>query len=458
MGATNMLERLFRIAERGSDLRTELLGGLTIFATMAYIIVVNPAILAFAGMPTGPSTVATVLVAVFGSLLMGLLANRPFAVAPYMGENAFIAFGLAAMGVGWEQRIGTVFVAGALFLVLTAANLRQWLASAISKSLRTCLAAGIGLFLALIGLYETGIVTSGAAGLPAASLTGADGKLLRAPDVPLKIGSFHDPRVLLALFGIVIISALMIRKVKGSVLIGMLVVALAGMAVGLTQRAVAQVSGSFSLAPIFLKMDIPGAFQVTLLPVVFTLLLMSFLDTTGTLYGLGSAGGMLDDKGEMPEVQKPFTVDALSCMFAGIVGTSTSGAYIESAAGIREGAKTGLAAVVVALLFALSLPFLPLIQPLQSLTFAYGPALVVVGLTMTASLKDLDFSDLTELIPGFATIVMLVFTYNIANGLTAGLILHPVLKLLAGRGREVRPAGWVMGVFCLAYYLWGLPH
>lgn len=457
-----MIERLFKVHAHGSTVRIEVLGGITTFATMAYIIVVNPAILSFAGIPVGPSTVATILVAIFGSLLMGLIANRPFAVAPYMGENAFIAFGLAAMGIGWQQRLGTVFVAGVLFLLLTAVNLRTWLANGISRSLKLSLAAGIGLFLALIGLYESGIVTSAAAGMKPEALTLVESGVLRAPDVPLKIGSFHEPKVMLAVLTFVIIAVLIVRRVKGAILIGMALAAIIGGLAGLAKAPEAVVAmpftGDYSLEPIAMKMDIVGAMQWTLLPIVFTLVLMSFLDTTGTLYGLGATGGLLDKKGELPDVHKPFYVDALSCIFAGAVGTSTSGAYIESASGMREGAKTGLAAVVVALLFGVSLFFLPVIQPLQGLTFAYGPALVVVGLTMAASLKEMDFGDLTELIPGIATIVMLVFTYNIANGLTAGLILHPILKTLGGKAREVRPAGLILAAMCLVYYVWGLPH
>jgi len=198
--------------------------------------------------------------------------------------------------------------------------------------------------------------------------------------------------------------------------------------------------------------------KVSFLPILLTLFLMSFLDTLGTLVGVGAAGGMLDEKGDFPGIERPMTVDAVACMLSGLVGTSTSGAYIESATGIREGARTGLAAVTTGLLFAISLFFIPLVEPLQQLRFAYGPALIAVGVLMLESIRRIDFNDLTELVPAFVTITMMVFTYNIANGLTAGLLLYPVMKLLAGRAREINAGSVVLALLCLVYYVFGLPH
>jgi AGZA family xanthine/uracil permease-like MFS transporter len=460
--SAGLLESLFRLRERGTDVRTEVLGGATTFATMAYIVVVNPAILAFAGIPAGPSTVATILAAVFGSLLMGLYANRPFAVAPYMGENAFIAFGLATLGISWPQRLGAVFVGGAAFAVITLLRVRPWLARAISPSLKHSFAAGIGLFMALIGLYETGVVTSAAAGMPAAALMGSPPGILRAPEVPLKIGDLRDPPVLLAVFGFLLMATLLQRRVRGAILLGMAATAGLGYALGLGQapHAVAALpfTGAYDLAPIALKLDVAGVLRWSFLPVLLTLFLMGFLDTLGTLVGLGAAADLLDETGNLPEVERPMMVDAVTCMASGLLGTSTSGAYIESATGIREGARTGLAAVTTAGLFAGSLFFIPLLEPLQALRYAYGPALVAVGLLMTASVARIDFADLTELVPAFATITMMVFTYNIANGLTAGLALYPVVKVLAGRHRELSAGSVALALACAAYYAFGLPH
>ncbi len=456
-----MLEDLFRLGEHRTTVRREVLGGLTTFATMAYIIVVNPAILSFAGIPIGPSTVATILVAALGTLLMGLYANRPIAVAPYMGENAFVAYGLAAIGATWPQMLGVVFVSGVVFLLVTLVGIRSWLADAISPSLKHSFAVGIGLFLALIGLYETGIVTSGASGLPAAMLSGPAG-LLRAPDVPLKIGALHEPRVLLAVFGFLLIAVLLQRKVRGAILIGIAVTAVLGGVLGYGEApqgvAAMPFTGELSLAPLFLKMDVVGVLRLAFLPALLTLVLMGLLDTLGTLVGLGAAAGLLDEKGRFPGIEKPMTVDAVSCVAAGLVGTTTSGAYIESAAGMREGARTGLAAVVTAVLFLFSLFFIPLVAPLQRLQYAYAPALVAVGLLMLSSVRGIDFDDMTELVPAFATIAMMVFTYNIANGLTAGLALYPFVKTAGGRIRDVRPGGWVLAVLCLTYYVFGMPH
>lgn len=457
-----MIVRLFKLKERGTTVRTEVLGGTTTFITMAYIIVVNPAILAFAGIPVGPSTVATILTAVVGSLLMGFLANRPIAVAPYMGENAFIAFGLAALGIGWQQRLGTVFVSGVLFLLITVFRVRGWLANSISSSMKHSFAVGIGLFLAFIGLYETGIVTSFVAGMPPEAVGLVAGGVLKSPDVPVKIGNLHDPQVLLAIFGFLLMCVLLYRRVRGALLLGIVATAALGCLLGLGQapRGVVAVpfSGEYSLAPIAFQLDIVGVLRLGFLPILLTLFLMSFLDTLGTLVGVGSAGGMLDEKGNFPQIERPMLADALTCMFSGLVGTSTSGAYIESATGIREGARTGLAAVTTALLFAAALFFIPLIEPLQHLRYAYGPALIAVGVLMIGSVRKIDFDDITELVPAFVTVVMMLFTYNIANGLTAGLVVYPVIKVSAGRSRELNAGSVVLGLLCLVYYLFGLPH
>ena len=403
---------------------------------MAYIIVVNPAILTAAGLPAGPSTVATIVVAVAGTLLMGLYANRPIAVAPYMGENAFIAFGLAALGVTWQQRLGAVFVSGVIFLIITLAGVRTWLADAISISMKHSFAVGIGLFLAFIGLNEIGVVASSS-----------------VPGVPVKIGNLRSAEVLLGIAGFMVIMVLLQRRVRGAIIIGIALTAVAGVLLGFghAPRAIVALPfrGEYSLAPIALKLDILGVLRMSFLPILLTLFVMSFLDTLGTLVGVGAAG-------EIDDLRKPMLVDAVACVLSGLVGTSTSGAYIESATGIREGARTGLAAITTAALFALSLFFIPLVEPLQQLRFAYAPALIAVGVLMLGSIRSIDFDDLTEVVPAFVTIVVMVFTYNIGNGLTAGLVLYPVIKVLAGR--KVNAGAIVLALICLSYYLFGLPH
>lgn len=456
------LDHVFRLRERGTTVRVELLGGATTFLTMAYIVVVNPAILSFAGIPQGPSTVATILSAVFGCLLMGLYANRPIAVAPYMGENAFIAFGLAAMGVSWQQRLGAVFVSGLVFAALTLLGLRAWLAASLSPSLKHSFAAGIGLFLALIGLYEAGIVTSFVTGLPPQALPTGPSGVLRAPDVPLKLGDVRNPLVLLAVFGFLVIVTLLYRRVRAALLLGIALTAGVGGLLGFGEVPRAALAlpftGDYVLGPVALQLDVAGVLRLGFLPVLLTLLVMSFLDTLGTLVGVGSAAGMLDEKGNFPDIERPMLVDALSCVFSGLVGTSTSGAYIESAAGIRAGARTGLASVATAALFAASLFLIPLFEPLQRMRWAYAPSLIAVGVLMVGSVRSIDFEDLTEAVPALATMAMMVFTYNIANGLTTGLILAPLLKIATGRSRELNPGSVVLGVLCAAYFAFGLPH
>jgi adenine/guanine/hypoxanthine permease len=456
------IARFFKVGEKGSTVRTEVLGGVTTFVTMAYIIVVNPAILSFAGIPAGPSTVATILAAAFGSLLMGLYANLPIAVAPYMGENAFIAFGLAAMGIGWQLRLGAVFVSGLVFALITLLRVRSWLAHSISASLKNSFAAGIGLFLAFIGLYETGIVTSAAAGLSPQALLKGGAALLSAPDVPVKIGNLRSPETLLAIFGFILITALLYRKVRGGILIGIAATAALGYALGMGQapKALAALpfQGAYNLGAIAFKLDIAGVLRLGFLPILLTLFLMGFLDTLGTLVGVGAAGKMIDEKGHFPNIEKPMMVDAAACVFSALVGTSTSGAYIESATGIREGARTGLAAVTTALLFLASLFFIPLIEPLQNLRYAYGPALIAVGVLMMGAVRSIDFEDMTELVPAFVTITAMIFTYNIANGLTAGLVLYPLFKVITGRARELKAGSVVLGLLGLVYFVFGLPH
>ncbi|MCX5896325.1 MAG: NCS2 family permease [Proteobacteria bacterium] len=459
---TSLVEKLFKLHENGTTVRTEILGGATTFVTMAYIIIVNPAILSFAGIPHGPSTVATILAAVFGSLLMGFYANLPIAVAPYMGENAFIAFGLAIMGIGWQQRLGAVFVSGLGFVLITLLRIRSWLANSISVSLKHSFAVGIGLFLAFIGLYETGIVTSFVTGMPPQALLYPNSTVLHAPDVPLKIGNLRSPEVFLSILGFFLICLLIYRKIRGGILLGIVITAGLGYIAGIGElpRAVVALpfSGEYNLGAIAFQLDIPGVLKLSFLPILLTLFLMGFLDTLGTLVGVGAAGNMLDEKGDFPRIERPMLVDAATCMFSALMGTSTSGAYIESATGIREGARTGLASVCTAVLFAVSLFFIPLVEPLQHLRYAYGPALIAVGVLMMGSVTKIDFSDLTELVPAFATIVMMVFTYNIANGLTAGLVLYPLFKLFSGRIKELNWGSAVLGLLCGIYYVFGLPH
>ena len=356
-----------------------------------------------------------------------------------MGENAFIAFGLAAFGITWQQRLGAVFVSGIIFLIITLLGVRQWLAGAVSPSMKHSFAAGIGLFLTFIGLFEAGIVKS-------------------AQAVPVQLGDIRSATVLLALFGFIVTAALLYRRVPGAILIGMIVTAIAGAIAGVAKLPTSIVALPYDLSPIAFQLDVVSILKLSFLPILLTLFLMSLLDTLGTLVGLGAAAGMLDEKGDFPEIEKPMLVDAITCVAAGLIGTSTSGAYIESSTGIREGARTGVASLVTGALFLVSLFFIPLFEPMQALQFAYAPALLIVGMLMLGAIAKIDFEDLTELVPAFMTVVVMVFTFNIANGLTAGLILYPIMKVLAGRARELKAGTVVLAILCALYYVAGVPH
>lgn len=424
----------FALPQHGTNLQRELIGGLTTFLTMSYIVMVNPAVLRAAGIPPEASMVATIVTAIFGTVIMGIYANRPFAVAPYMGENAFIAYTVVqALGYRWQAALAAVFLGGLLFLLLTILRLRQWLVSALPESLRYSFAVGIGLFLAFVGLNESGIVTLGTSG------------------APLKAGSLTSAPVLLAIVGFLLITMLLIRRFPGAILVGIVGTTVLGMATGVTPRPHALVSAPPSLAPVFFKLEFASVFSWSFFPVVLTIFLMAFVDTMGTLIGVSARAGFLDEKGELPQIERPMLTDALTTMFAPLVGTTTSGAFIESASGIEAGGRTGLSALVTAACFALTLFFSPFVAAIPPQ--AYGPALIVVGLLMLAPVSRFRFDDLTEVIPAFAVVVLMSFTYNIGIGITAGLVLYPVCKIVAGRAREVRGGLWVLGALSLLFFI-----
>jgi AGZA family xanthine/uracil permease-like MFS transporter len=298
--------------------------------------------------------------------------------------------------------------------------------------------------------------------MPAAALTDPATHLLRHPDVPVKLGDLGDPKVLLALFGLGLIVVLMARQVKGAILIGMAATATLGYLLGHGQAPQGFVAvpfvGDYSLAPIAGALDVRGALSIAFLPVLLTIFLMGFLDTIGTLIGVGAAGDLLDQDGHFPEMEKAMMADAVATVAAALLGTTTTGAYIESAVGIKEGARSGFAAVVTALAFAACLFFVPLIRPLQGLSYVYGPPLVVVGILMLSSVRKIDFDDLTECVPAVLTILLVLFTYNIGNGLTAGLIAYPAIKLATGRARDLNGGILVLAALSLVYYLFGVVH
>lgn len=428
------MKKFFRFEQLGTTYRHEILGGITTFFAMAYIVIVNPAILAAGGIPKEAGTTATIIIAILGTLIMALYARRPFAIAPYMGENAFIAYTVClGMGFPWEKALGALFISGVIFILITALRIRGWIAAAIPDNLKRAFAAGIGFFIMFIGLNEAGLVRLG------------------VPGAPVKIGDLSSLGPLLAIACILIIAVLIIRRVPGAILIGMLVTSAAWFAFGPQQLPQSLVSLPPSLEPVFLKLDITGAFSADFLPIILVLFILAFVDTMGTLIGLSARARLLDEHHNLPEIEKPMMADAVATTAAAVVGTSTSGAYIESAAGIEAGARSGFASLVTAGMFVLCLFLAPLFVAVPSL--AYGSALVIVGFVMVAPMRELPFDDYTELFPAIATIALMTFTFNIGFGVASGFVLYVLFKLLSGRARELSTGMWILFAISIVLFL-----
>lgn len=425
--------RYFEMDAHGATFGREMVAGVTTFVTMAYIIILNPMILQAAGIPLGPSTVATVLSAFFGTLSMGLIAKRPFAIAPYMGENAFIAYTVVGiLGFSWQTALGAIFVSGVLFLLLTLCGVRQWLANSIPLNLKLAFAVGIGLFLTFIGLNETGIIQLGVEG------------------APVKVGNWTDPTVLLALGGFLLTVILMLYKFRAAILLGILLTTFAAFGFGFAKPPSQWISMPPNLGGIFLQLDVIGALGLGFLNVILIIFILDFVDTIGTLIGLSFKAGLLDEKGNLPDIDKPMYCDAGATVAAACFGTTTCGAYIESAAGIEAGGRTGLTAVVTAFCFLLALFVTPFVESIPG--YAYGPAVILVGLLMMSPVAQMNFEDFTEAVPAFATIVLMSFTFNIGFGITAGFLLYPLLKTVAGKFREIPWGLWLLFAFSLLFY------
>ncbi len=428
------LKNYFHFERHQTNFKREIIGGLTTFFTMSYIIIVNPKILEAAGIPFGPSMVATILAASFGTLAMGVFARRPFAVAPYMGENAFIAYTVCGvLGYSWQTALGAIFIGGVLFTIVSAFKIRSWLAASIPQSLKISFAVGIGLFLTFIGLNETGIVVLG------------------VPGAPVHVGELGTVSVILAVVCFLLISVLMIRKITGALLWGILITTILAFVFKAAETPNQVISLPPSLEPIFLKLDIAGAFTWGFFSVILTVFVMDFVDTTGTLLGLSFKSGLLDENGNLPEIEKPMMCDSTATVVGALLGTTTTGTFIESAAGIEAGGRTGFASVVTALFFMLGLFFAPFLTAVPPC--AYGPALIIVGLLMMTTITRLNFDDLTEAIPAFCVIVLMSFTYNLGIGITAGFAVYPIMKIFAGRVREVTAGMWILAAISILFFI-----
>jgi adenine/guanine/hypoxanthine permease len=415
----SLLDRYFGLAAEGTSVPTELRAGIATFLTMAYIMFVNPAILQQAGMDHGAVFVATCLAAAAGSLIMGLYANYPIALAPGMGLNAYFAFTMVPeLDGNWQLALGCVFVSGVLFFALSLSPLRAWLIDAIPMNLKLGIAAGIGLFLALIGLQNAGLIA-------------AD------PVTLVTLGDLSKPQAWLAAAGFFLIAALSVRNVSGAIIVGVLAITAAAVALGLEPwHGIA--AAPPSIAPTFLKMDVAGVFQLGLAVIVLTLLLVMMLDAAGTLIGVARQAGFLDEEGRLPRLRQALLADSGSAMIGAALGTSTTTAYVESAAGVKEGGRTGLTAIFVAAFFVLALFLAPLAQTVP--LYATAPALLFVACLMAASLGAITWDDATDYIPALAIAFLMPLTFSIATGIGLGFIAYVALKALTGRVSEINAA------------------
>jgi len=429
-----MLEKLFQLQAHNTTVRTELLAGLTTFLTMAYILFVNPSLLSEAGMDRGAVFVATCLAAAIGSAIMGLVANYPIALAPGMGLNAFFTYTVVlTMGYTWQVALGAVFLSGAIFFALSIFKIREWIINSIPLPLRSGIAAGIGLFLAIIALKNAGIVVD-------------------HPATLVTLGDLSSGGALLACLGFFVIAGLYYRQVTGAVMIGILLVTVLSIVLGLSKLD-GVVSMPPSLMPTLMRLDIAGALDIGLISVIFAFLFVDLFDTSGTLVGVAQKADLLDKDGKMPRVGRALLADSTATMAGAALGTSTTTSYIESAAGISAGGRTGLTALTVAALFLLSLFFAPLAGAVPA--FATAPALLFVAVLMTSSLARIDWDDLSVAAPVVVAALAMPLTFSIANGIAFGFIAWTAIKLLAGQWRQLNPALWILSalfVVKLAYF------
>ncbi|KAF1054297.1 MAG: Adenine permease AdeP [Stenotrophomonas maltophilia] len=428
-----MLEKLFQLKAHNTNVRTEILAGITTFLTMAYILFVNPSILGETGMDKGAIFVATCLAAAIGSAIMGLIANYPIALAPGMGLNAFFTYTVVLhMGHTWQVALGAVFLSACMFFVISIFRIREWIINSIPLALRSAIAAGIGLFLALIALKEAGVVVANPATL-------------------VGMGDLTKPEPLLAIFGFILIVALEARRVTGAVMIGILVVTFIAIALGVSKFG-GVVSMPPSLAPTFLQLDIKGALDIGLTSVIFAFLFVDLFDNSGTLIGVAKRAGLMGKDGHMPKMGRALIADSTAAMFGSLLGTSTTTSYIESAAGVSAGGRTGLTALVVAGMFLLALFFAPLAGNVPG--FATAPALFFVAVLMASGLAEIDWDDLTVAAPVVVTALAMPLTFSIANGIAFGFITWTACKLLAGRFRELNWALVILSVLFVIKLGW----
>ena len=436
---SKFLGKAFGFDSEKHSVRTEILAGLTTFLTMAYILAVNPNIFSALDMPRGAVFTATALAALIGTLVMALYAKKPFALAPGMGLNAFFVFTVClTMGHSWQFALTAVFLEGLLFIILTLTKVRSWILNAIPLSLKHAIGAGIGLFIAFIGLQNAGIIANNDSTLVA-------------------LGDITHGAALLGLIGIVITGALVILKVRGSILIGILVTAILGLFIKdpATGKALTQFTGVISapdsVAPIFCKFEWGSILSWDMLVVVFTFLFIDMFDTMGTVIGVSQKAGMVDEQGNVEDIDKMFMADSIATVCGACLGTSTTTTYVESASGVGDGGRTGLTAFTVAALFALALLFSPIFLAIPGA--ATAPALVIVGVMMMTPVAKIDWEDYSESIPAFITVLMMPVAYSISDGILLGVISYVLLNACAGKFKKISPTMWVLAALFICKYI-----
>ena len=458
-----MLEKIFKLSENKTDVKTEILAGITTFMTMAYILAVNPSILSAAGMDSGAVFTATALAAFIGTLLMAALANYPFALAPGMGLNAYFAYTVViGMGYSWQYALTAVFAEGIVFIVLSLTNVREAIFNAIPLNLKSAVSVGIGLFIAFVGLQNANIVIGGSTLLQLFSVDGYNA----AKGVE---ASFNNVgiTVILALIGIIVTGILVVKNVKGNILWGILITwglgiicQFAGLYVPNPEIGFYSLLPDFSnglsipsLAPIFAKLQFDGVFSLDFLVILFAFLFVDLFDTLGTLVGVSSKAGMLDEEGKLPNIKGALLADAVATTAGAVLGTSTTTTFVESASGVSEGGRTGLTAVTTAILFGLSLFLSPIFLAIPS--FATAPALIIVGLYMLSNVISIDFSDMAEAIPCYVCIIAMPFFYSISEGISMGVITYVAINLITGKAKEKKISAlmYVLAVLFILKYI-----
>ena len=424
-----MIAKFFHFDERETNLKQETIGGITTFLTMAYIVIVNPMILSDGtGMDKGALITVTCLAAAIGSLLVAFIANMPLAMAPGMGMNAFFTYSLViGRGIPWQQALGIVFLSGMLFLILTFMKIREKIVDAIPISIRYSIAAGIGLFIALIGLKNMGLIVANPATL-------------------IGLGKFNKP-VLLGLLGLIITGFFELKKIKGGILYGILITTVLGILTGAAKLPTEVISFPPSIAPTFLKFDVLGALKFAFIGPIFSFMFLDLFDSIGTIIACGKEAGLADENGDIKDVGKALEADALATVIGSVLGTSTTTTFVESAAGVADGARTGFSSIIVAVCMILTLFFAPVIGIVPG--YATAPALIIVGIYMFKNLLDIDFHQIDIAIPSFLTIIMMPLTYSISIGISFGFISYVIIEIFNGKIKEVKPVLWVITVLAV---------